>query len=113
MMIAPPGFEPGSTAPKAIILDHYTTGLYIKNREGCFKGYVFIVERTRYFMIEKFGIFNDPVLYDSDKREFTEAGLAYLRGHLEAASVEVDASLEAIERSRYVSHRCLEFEFIV
>ncbi len=27
--IAPPGFEPGSTAPKAIILDHYTTGLYL------------------------------------------------------------------------------------
>ncbi len=27
MLVAPPGFEPGSQAPKACMLDRYTTGL--------------------------------------------------------------------------------------
>ena len=27
IIIAPPGFEPGSKPPKGFILDHYTTGL--------------------------------------------------------------------------------------
>ena len=28
LMIAPPGFEPGSPGPEPDILDHYTIGLY-------------------------------------------------------------------------------------
>ena len=27
VLVAPPGFEPGSQAPKACMLDRYTTGL--------------------------------------------------------------------------------------
>ena len=64
-------------------------------------------------MIERYGIFNDPKLYDPSRGEFTEAGRAYVRGRLEAASVEVDAALEAIELARYVSRECMNFEFTV
>jgi hypothetical protein len=64
-------------------------------------------------MIERFGIFADPRLYDSEKKEFTQAGCAYVRGYLEASSKDLDEALEAIERSRHVSQRCLEFEFTV
>jgi hypothetical protein len=64
-------------------------------------------------MIERFGVFADPKLYDSERQKFTEAGLAYVRGYLEASSKDLDDALEAIERSRHVSQRCLEFEFTV
>ena len=31
-MVAPPGFEPGSTDPESDVLDHYTTGLLFVNQ---------------------------------------------------------------------------------
>ena len=31
-MVVLPGFEPGSPAPKASMIDHYTTGLYDPRR---------------------------------------------------------------------------------
>ena len=38
--IAPGGFEPPSTAPKAAMLDRYTTGLSIKEESGLFIKFV-------------------------------------------------------------------------
>lgn len=35
--VVPPGFEPGSPAPKAGMIDHYTTGLWTALYSSCIK----------------------------------------------------------------------------
>lgn len=36
-LVVPPGFEPGSPAPKAGMIDHYTTGLSSPHRAGVYR----------------------------------------------------------------------------